>query len=65
VPFKVIVEATSCLRFRTVHETQMASTVTRSQWNIHGCAANKSAANMWCYHVNMDQNLWRMVKAPC
>ncbi len=53
-----------------VHFTQMASTVTRSQSNRaplgcggtgdshHGCAADKSAATAWCYHVNMDQNLW-------
>ncbi len=53
-----------------VHFTQMASTVTRSQSNRaplgcgvtgdshHGCAADKSAAPAWCYHVNMDQNLW-------
>ncbi len=55
-----------------VHFTQMASTVTRSQSNRaflgcggtedshHGCAADKSAATAWCYHVNMDQNLGRM-----
>ncbi len=55
-----------------VHFTQMASTVTRSQSNRvhlgcggtgdshHGCAADKSAATAWCYHVNMDQNLWGM-----
>ncbi len=47
----------------------MASTVTRSQSNRaplgcggtrdshHGCAADKSAEIVWCYHVNMDQNL--------
>ncbi len=23
----------------------------------HGCAADKSAAAAWCYHINMDQNL--------
>ncbi len=52
-----------------VHFTQMASTVTRSQSNRaplgcggtgdshHGCAADKSAATAWRYHVNMDQNL--------
>ncbi len=55
-----------------VHFTQMASTVTRSQSNRanlgcdgtgyshHGCAVDKSAATAWCYHVNMDQNLWGM-----
>ncbi len=53
-----------------VHFTLMASTVTRSQSNRaalgcggdshHGCAADKSAATAWCYHVNMDQNLWGM-----
>ncbi len=26
----------------------------------HGCAADKSAATAWRYHVNMDQNLWGM-----
>ncbi len=56
---------------------QMASTVTRSQSNRvplgcggtgdphHGCAANKSAATVWCYHVNMDQNRWGMFPTPC
>ncbi len=60
-----------------VHFTQMASTVTRSQSNRaplgsggtgdlhHGCAADKSAATAWCYHVNMDQNIWRMFPTPC
>ncbi len=59
-----------------VHFTQMASTVTRSQSNRahlgcgrgdshHGCAADKSAATAWCYHVNMDQNLWGMFPTPC
>ncbi len=56
-----------------VHFTQMASTVTRSQSNraplgcggetgdsLHGCAADKSAETAWCYHVNMDKNLWGM-----
>ncbi len=45
---------------------QMASTVTRSQSNRaplgcggmgdshHGCAADKSAATVWCYHVNIQ-----------
>ncbi len=57
--------------------TQMASTVTRSQSNRaalgcggtgdshHGCAADKSAATVWCYHVNMDQNIWAMFPKPC
>ncbi len=57
--------------------TQMASTVTRSQSNRaplgcggtgdshHGYSANKSAATVWCYHVNMDQNLWGMFTTPC
>lgn len=31
----------------------------------HICAANKSAATGWCYHVNTDQNLWGMFPAPC
>ncbi len=47
----------------------MTSTVTRSQSNRahlgcggtgdshHGCAADKSAATVLYYHVNMDQNL--------
>ncbi len=59
------------------HFTQMASTVTRSQSNRaplgcggtrdshHGCAADKSAETAWCYHVNMDQNLWGMFPTPC
>ncbi len=59
-----------------VHFTQMASTVTRSQSNRapcdvvereihhHGCSADKSAATVWCYHVNMDQNLWGMFTTP-
>ncbi len=60
-----------------VHFTQMASTVIRSQSNRaplgcggtgdshHGCAADKSAATVWCYHVNMDQNLWGMFPTLC
>ncbi len=63
--------------WKWVHFTQMASTVTRSQSNRaplrcggtgdsrHGCAADKSAATAWCYHVNMDQNLWGIFPAPC
>ncbi len=55
--------------WKWVHFTQTASTVTRSQSNRaplgcggmryshHGCAADKSAATAWCYHVNMDPNL--------
>ncbi len=31
----------------------------------HRCAANKSATTAWCYHVNMDQNLWEMFPKPC
>ncbi len=31
----------------------------------HGCAADKSAANVWCYHVNIDQNLWGRFQTPC
>ncbi len=54
---------------RGLHFTQMASTVTRSQSNRaalgcggtrdshHGCADDKSTETVWCYHVNMDQNL--------
>ncbi len=30
-----------------------------------GCAADKSVATRWCYHVNMDQNLWGMFPTPC
>ncbi len=53
--------------FTLLHFTQMTSTVTRSQSNRaplgcggtgdshHGCAADKSAATVWWYHVNMDQ----------
>ncbi len=55
----------------------MASTVTRSQSNRaplwcggtrdshHGRTADKSAATAWCYHVNMNQNLWGMFPTPC
>ncbi len=55
----------------------MASTVTRSQSNraplgcggtgdSHlGCAADKSAGTAWCYHINMEQNLWGMFPTPC
>ncbi len=51
--------------------TQMTSTVTRSQSNRaplgcggtrdshHGCADDKSAATVWCYHDNMDQNCFQ------
>ncbi len=68
---------TGFLNMTWVHFTQMASTVTRSQSNRaplgcggtgdshHGCAADKSAATVWCYHVNMDQNLWGMFPTPC
>ncbi len=57
--------------------TQMASTVTRSQSNgaplgcggtgdsHHRCAADKSAATAWCFHVNVNQNLWGMFPTPC
>ncbi len=31
----------------------------------HECAAEKSAATAWCYHVNMDQNIWGMFPTPC
>ncbi len=31
----------------------------------HGCAADKSAATAWCYHINMDQNLGGMFTTPC
>ncbi len=36
------------------------------EWEIHikGCAADKSAAIVWCYYVNMDQNLWVMFTTP-
>ncbi len=67
---------TGFLNMKWVHFTQMASTVTRSQSNRaplgcgtgdshHGCAADKSAATAWCYHVNMGQNLWGMFPTPC
>ncbi len=29
----------------------------------HGCAADKSAATAWCYHVNMDKNLQHLVES--
>ncbi len=60
-----------------VHFTQITSTVTRSQSNRaplgcggtrdshHGCADDKSAATVWCYHDNMNQNLWGMFTTPC
>ncbi len=60
-----------------VHFTQIASTVPRYQSNraplgcggtgdsYHGCAADKSAATAWCYHVNMDQNLCGIFPTPC
>ncbi len=60
-----------------VHFTQMTSTVTRSQSNRaalgcggtrdshHGCADDKSAATVWRYHDNMDQNLWGTFPTPC
>ncbi len=31
----------------------------------HGCAADKSAATVWCHHVNMNQNIWGMFPTPC
>ncbi len=56
-----------------VHFTQMASTVTRSQSmnraslgcggtgdSHHGCAVDKSAETVWCYHVNMTKHFWGM-----
>ncbi len=61
----------------TWHFTQMASTITWSQSKRaplgcggredlhHGCAADKSAATAWCYHVNIDQNLRGMFPTPC
>ncbi len=60
-----------------VHFTQMASTVTRSQSNKallgwggtrdshHRCAADKSAATVWCYLVNTYKNLEGMFPSPC
>ncbi len=57
---------------KAIHFTQISPTVTRSQSNRaslgcggtrdshHGCADDKSAATVWCYHDNMDQNLWGM-----
>ncbi len=59
-----------------VHFTQMTSTVTRSQSNRaslgcggtrdshHGCADDKSAVTVWCYHDNMNQHLWAMFPTP-
>jgi len=34
-------------------------------WNGRFASAVKSAATVWCYHINMDQNLWGMFPAPC
>ncbi len=61
-----------------VHFTQMAdSTVIRSQSNRallgcggiedshHGCAANKSAATAWCYHVNRTKTSEQCFPTPC
>ncbi len=57
--------------------TQMASTVTGSQSNrvplgcggtgdSHlKCAADKSAATVWSYHVSIDKNLWGVFPTPC
>ncbi len=65
------------MTWQWVHFTQMASTVTRSQSNRaplgcggtgdshHGCAADKSAATAWCYHVNIDQHFWGMFPTLC
>lgn len=51
----------------------MSSTITSSQSNReplgisatgdshHACASHISAATMWCYHVNIDQNLQFLV----
>lgn len=55
--------------FLNNHCAQMSSTVTRPQSNraplecsgtgdsYHGCPADKSAAIVGCYHVNMDMHL--------
>ncbi len=63
--------------FLNMTMSSLYSTVTRSQSNRaslgcggtgdshHGCAADKSAATAWCYHVNMEQNLWEMFPTPC
>ncbi len=63
---------TGFLNMTMVHFTQMASTVTRSQSNRAplgfggtGDSHHGSAAIAWCYHVNMDQNLWGMFPTPC
>ncbi len=39
--------------------------VVEREIRIMDCAADKSAATVWCYHVNMDQNLWEMFPTPC
>jgi len=56
-------------------EHDMGSTVTWSQSSRaplgcagtgdshHGFVAVRSAATAWCYHDNMDQNLWGMFPA--
>ncbi len=52
----------------------MASTVTRSQsnkapfgmwWNWRFSSWMCSRAAAWCYHVNMDQNLWGIFPTAC
>ncbi len=57
--------------------TLLVSTVTRSQSSRaplgcggkgdshHGWAAHKSAATVWCYHVNKDQNIRIIFPTPC
>ncbi len=49
-----------------VHFTQMASTFTRSQSNRAplGCGNGTFTATAWCYHVNMNQNLWGIFPTP-
>ncbi len=39
--------------------------VVEREIRIMDVQADKSAATAWCYHVNMDQNLWGMFPKPC
>ncbi len=50
------------------HQISIRKSTFGMWWNgrvHHGCAADKSAETVWCYHVNMDQNLWGMFPTPC
>lgn len=52
--------------FREHDISNIASLGCGGTWNSHyTCEADKSAATVWCYHVDMGQNLWGMVWGPC